>query len=306
MKPKPFTLTFTFALIIAALLMLNLSCSPGNSAPDSTLQDSGQNLQDPEGFADELTDNEDGNASDEENVSAEPEPVRELPYIGIYSGEGSWDLNVEAFKRFFDYYGYQWAEFSREDAETMDLSANFDLIWFPGGFAAEYKNFISDHDNIRQFVENGGMFAGSCAGAYYAADILRWLGEDHQYPLKLFPGKAVGPLAGLVGWGQITNFSLNQDLPFNQGHPSSLPIYYFDGPYFAAYEGEDYTVLARYEVNNEPAVIAGRYGSGKYILFGPHPELGGYSDVSPDFNLDGAEGAQWPWLSEALLWFASW
>ncbi len=306
MRAKSLTINFILALLITALLILSLSCSPENFAADSNLQKLGQNLHDPDNLAEAVSDDEDESTAEDENVSAEPEPVPELPHIGIYSGVGSWDVNVETFKHFFDYYGYQWSEFSQEDAETMDLSSHYDLIWFPGGFAAEYKYLIANHDNIREFVENGGMFAGSCAGAYYASDILRWLGEDQDYPLKLFPGKAVGPLTGLIGWGQVANLSLDNNLPFNNNHPPSLPMYYFDGPYFDSYEGEDYTVLARYEVNNEPAVIAGRYGSGKYILFGPHPEMGGYSDASSDFNIDGAEGAQWPWLSDALLWFAFW
>lgn len=246
------------------------------------------------------------NTSDDDNGSAEPKPVRDLPVIGIYNGKGSWDVNVEAFKRFFDFYQFEWALFDENDAVTMDLTAHFDLIWFPGGFAAEYKNYINDHTNIRDFIEQGGMFAGSCAGAYYAADILRWLGEDHEYPLKLFNGKAVGPLAGQIAWGEISEFNLAEDIPANAEYRSDLPIFYFDGPFFSPYDNEDITVIAYYEVNSEPAVVAGRFGEGTFILFGPHPELGGYSPASPDFNLDGEEGAQWPWLFSVLVWFAEW
>lgn len=230
----------------------------------------------------------------------------QLPRIGLYAGKGSWDVNVETLKHYFDAHDIEWSEFDEQDAVSLDLITYYDIIWFPGGFAAEYKNLIPDHSNIRAFVEAGGAFIGSCAGAYYAGDILRWHGTDHEYPLKLFDGKSVGPLAGQVAWGEIGTFYLEEDHPVNDGFGEVLEIYYFDGPYFEAYDSDSLQVLARYAVNNEPAVIAGRYGSGKYLLFGPHPELGGYTQDSPGFNFEGGEGARWDWLHASLLWFFNW
>jgi len=303
-RPK---LTYLLSCLLILLIALALTACSEPVIPNES--ESTDQITDCSGDDQNRPETEDSghiNTPDGDNGSAEPGPVRDLPVIGIYSGKGSWGVNVEAFKRFFDYYQFEWAEFDENDAVTMDLSARFDLIWFPGGFAAEYKNYITDHTNIREFIEHGGMFAGSCAGAYFAADILRWLGEDHEYPLKLFSGKAVGPLAGQIAWGEIANFDLAEDIPANAEYRSVMPIFYFDGPYFSPYDNEDITVIAFYDVNSEPAIIAGRYGEGSFILFGPHPELGGYSPSSPDFNLDGQEGAQWPWLFSVLAWFAEW
>ncbi len=235
---------------------------------------------------------------------AEPEPVPKLPYIGIYSGPGSWDTNVDAFGRFFDFYGYEWAAFDNNDALSPDFLANFDLLWFPGGGSADYKYNIQDHSAIRSFVENGGMLAGTCAGAYYAAGIMNWFGDEFEYPLGLFKGKAVGPLSGLVGWGEITAIILNEDLEFNSNFSSSVNMYYFDGPYFLPDQPDSVIVLASYEVNEQPAVIAGSYGHGKYLLYGPHPELGGYNETTYDYNINGEQGALWPWLHQSLLWFS--
>ncbi len=236
----------------------------------------------------------------------EPFDEPELPRIGIYTGKGSWYDNVKTLQNFFDRHGIEWSEFDEQDAVSLDLGMHFDIIWFPGGFAAEYKNFIPDHSNIRSFVREGGAFIGSCAGAYYAGDILRWHGTDYEYPLKLFDGRGIGPLAGLIAWGEIDTFNLEADHPVNADFGDSLDMYYFDGPYFDTYNPDSVEVLARYAVNDKPAVIAGRYDNGKYLLLGPHPELGGYSTESPDFNLDGGEGAQWPWLHASLLWFSNW
>ncbi len=236
----------------------------------------------------------------------EPELEVERMKIGVYSGEGSWEVNVRAVSNFLDHHELQWSSFDRMDAETLNLNEYFDLIWFPGGFAAEYKNFIADHENIRSFVENGGAFIGTCAGAYYAADILKWHGSDHEYPLKIYDGRASGPLAGLVAWGDTATVELENKHPANDGFDSSLDMYYFDGPYFEPYNDVSMEILARYDVNDEPAVIAGRYGSGKFLLKGPHPEMGGHSANSQDYDTEGGGGAQWPWLYSSLSWFAAW
>jgi len=227
----------------------------------------------------------------------------ELPRIGLYSGKGSWNDNVEVIGHFLEAYDFTWSGFDEHDAVNLDLEAHFDLLWFPGGFAAEYKNYINDHSKIKAFIDQGGLFIGSCAGAYYASDILRWQGTDYEYPLKLFDGKGIGPLAGLIGWGETGTIVLEEDHPANHNFNLEKEIYYFDGPYFEPYDQEAITVLARYEINNQPAVIAGDSGQGKFLLLGPHPEIGGYSEQAPHFSLDGEEGAQWPWLYQLILWF---
>lgn len=229
-----------------------------------------------------------------------------LPRIGIYAGSGSWDVNVVALQHFLDQYGFEWTLFDEQAIETVDLAEKFEIIWFPGGFSADYKYSITSHANIRSFIENGGSYIGSCAGAYYASDIMCWLGSDYDYPLNLFDGKGIGPLAGLIAWGEIASFSLEEGHPANSGFERSIEMYYFDGPYFEPYNSDTIEVLARYSANQEPAVIAGRFVSGKYLLLGPHPELGGYTPDSPDFSVDGQEGAQWPWLYSMLCWFILW
>ncbi len=230
-----------------------------------------------------------------------------LKRVGIYDGRGSWEISRSAYENFFNHYDIEYGSFDEQDAVSLDLGRHFDVILFPGGFAAEYKNYISDHDNILNFIAEGGSFIGSCAGAYYASDILRWQGSDYQYPLSLFDGKGIGPLSGLIGWGEAATFILEPQHPANDSFSRSLDFYYFDGPYFEPYKDlDDYEVLATYAKNDKPAVIAGRYGKGKYLLLGPHPEIGGYTAESPGFNVEGDDGAKWPWLYSSLLWFFKW
>ncbi len=278
-------------LLLSAFLLFFCACS------DATI---------PETIEPDLVD-ESNDLSQEESAADSYNSEEVLwPRIGIYAGKGSWDVNILAAERLFEHYEVQYELFDEQDVVDGSINQDYDLIWFPGGFAAEYKNLIPNHDNINLFVDQGGIFVGSCAGAYYASSILRWLGTDNPYPLKLFEGKAIGPLSGEIGWGEIATFSLEPRHPVNNEFGSAIDMYYFDGPYFEADDPSSIQILARYAINNEPAVIAGRYGTGKFLLLGPHPELGGYTPESPDFNLDGGEGAQWPWLYAALIWISNW
>ncbi len=298
---------FFFLVLLLFIVLFNLGACA--SMPSDTFSETSKDDLASEGYS-ELNEK----PAEPESGSTEPESVQVLPYIGLYGGTGSWDINVEAFGNFFEHYGYQWSVINEEDLQGADLAELYDLIWFPGGFAAEYKYAAINHDSLVQFVNDGGMFIGSCAGAYYASAILSWYGDDFSYPLQLFPGKAVGPLSGQIGWGEIAELDLSEEFQFNSSFLAPLPVYYFDGPYFEPFEDnhsenelyDEFTVLARYSINNQPAVVAGRNNQGKHLLFGPHPEIGGYSASDPSFNLTGGEGAQWEWLQNLLTWFIQW
>jgi glutamine amidotransferase-like uncharacterized protein len=267
-----------------------------------------------------LNDNfeDDPQLSEPDNAALPNEPDVEEPLItnpseqiktikvAIYNGVGSWDLNIKALENFFSFYGIKYQLIDENDITSDLLKEHFDLIWIPGGFAAEYKYFISDHGPLRDFVTSGGLFVGSCAGAYYAADTLRWLGEDLDYPLAIFNGISIGPLVNEINWGEEANIFLNQEYALNESYPDNMLFYYFDGPYFIFDDESEIAVLARYAINNEPAVITGHYGDGKYLLLGPHPEIGGYSEEYEDYDIYGGNNAQWSWLFSLLSWYIYW
>jgi glutamine amidotransferase-like uncharacterized protein len=306
-------------ILIAALLIIT-GCS-GNLAEKSLIDSKSSSVSSSKSLSSSesgpgsgadtsksLSGNE--NSSDESSSQASsPVSSEFLPgsiNIGLYSGKGSWDINVKAFRRFFEKSGYKWEEFDQKDLTVEDYLSRFDLIWFPGGFSAEYRANISvqGRGNIQNYAKNGGAIAGSCAGAYYMSDIMVWHGKSSSYPVKIFEGKAIGPLAGKVSWGGISQLKINESV-FGKEFPDTLPVYYYDGPYFVPNDAVQVEVLARYAINNEAAVISGNYGKGKFLLFGPHPELGGNYSSSKGINVDGGEGAQWDWLNKSLQWFIS-
>jgi glutamine amidotransferase-like uncharacterized protein len=300
MLKSSFLKTNPFMIILILLLFLLPSCILSTST--ETHQD--QEVAD----LDKLEEEKPAPEADISEVPADliPDDALSSVNFGIYNGVGSWDVNVEALENLFKANNLSYALFDEYDIMSDYFLNQFDLIWFPGGFAAEYRYYIDNHQSIRDFVADGGSFIGSCAGAYYAADLLRWMGEDFDYPLKLFNGAAVGPLVNEINWGEEAEIFLNPALAANDGYVQVLPVYYFDGPYFDANDESEITVISHYVINNQPAIIAGRYGQGKYLLFGPHPELGGYNDQLAGHDTTGNNNAQWPWLFRILGWFRLW
>ena len=57
--------------------------------------------------------------------------------------------------------------------------------------------------------------------------------------------------------------------------PYTEDMLYYGGPYFTSDTGSQVEILGTYNYNGQPAIVAFNYGSGKVVLSGPHPEIGG-------------------------------
>ena len=124
-------------------------------------------------------------------------------------------------------------------------------------------------------------------------------GGASGYSLDLFPGIGTGPINNIAGfynpyegWA-MTPFSFQNSTVLScfkgstgvTSFPFSEDILYYGGPFFTIDEAEplyelidDYEVLATYDYNDEAAIVAFRYGSGKVVLCGPHPRnRGGFA-----------------------------
>jgi glutamine amidotransferase-like uncharacterized protein len=56
------------------------------------------------------------------------------------------------------------------------------------------------------------------------------------------------------------------------GIQESFQILYYNGPFFKPNPGAQVDVIGRYQIGNEPALVATEYGQGRVFLTGPHPE----------------------------------
>ncbi len=231
------------------------------------------------------------------------------PQVAIYTGPGVWDEGVIALENFLDFKGLDWEEVNAWDVNRKDLSALYDAIIIPGGWAVSYKRYISDSgiQHIKELVNNGGAYIGICAGAYYAADKVAWEGRTYDYPLDLFNGTAYGSLDSIIPWDGYTMTILNMNLDdsINIYEPATEDMLFFGGPALYPNEGENVDVVARWAAhNNDPAIVKFNYNQGRVLLLGPHPEIEEDSDRDGTDFADEFEdnGSDWPFLWAAMDW----
>jgi glutamine amidotransferase-like uncharacterized protein len=192
----------------------------------------------------------------------------------------------------------------------------YDLVAVPGGWAYDYYLDLgaAGINQIRSFVENGGAYFGVCAGAFFACEETVWTEdgetESINYGLSLLNGSGIGPIVGIADWPGfvITEITVNVSLEEYglSGELDSLSVMYYGGPYFAMDGSQTVTVLARYEYNDEPAMVAFEYGLGRVFLSGPHPdwEEDSFRDGATwDNTLDDPD-SEWDLMLKISLWLA--
>jgi biotin--protein ligase len=189
--------------------------------------------------------------------------------IAIYEGEGALLLGLRGL-----------------DAEYLSREALLYTAWesrvshfvLPGGRDRPYHAAFLGEGNrrIRTFVENGGIFVGICAGAYYGCSAVEFekglaLEVCETRELSFFPGKAVGPAYGKGIFAYDSEQGARAArLTEEQGE---FTAYYNGG---CTFEG-DFTgvkILARFAdlPGQPPAVIECSIGKGKAVLSGVHLE----------------------------------
>ncbi len=168
------------------------------------------------------------------------------------------------------------------NAPGGDLS-RYSAMVLPGGFAYPgYTHLITEEakGRIRQFVADGGVYMGICAGAFFASRDIRWhgvpYGPEAGYSLNLFDGTAAGPIAQLADYPEWAPTVLASEGPEH-------PVWYAAGPWL---ESEDPAVktVATYSApglpqQGAPAVVTAPFGDGHVVLWGPHPE--GHPEAAP-------------------------
>lgn len=173
------------------------------------------------------------------------------------------------------------AEIIRNNALNEDVLAFF----MPGGAGTPYRKKleVQGNDKIRRYVQNGGIYYGICAGAYYACrktvfekDVPE-LKIINECGLNLVEGEAIGTLhkeLGIRPYAKNAASTAVVELVWrdNEKHLA----HYHGGPYFELENQSENDVLAVYNLEAKlPAIIGRRYGKGKVILSGVHFEDSG-------------------------------
>ncbi len=203
----------------------------------------------------------------------------------IYAGEGTSEFCVQAlYKQLQNTQGLKAAVklvdhlYLREKPWQEECL----LLAIPGGRGAVYYQYLdkSTNQKIKHYVENGGLYLGICAGAYYASRYTEFaLGHSLevtcQGELGFYPGYAVGPVQGLdvfsyEGHQGASTAVLNSNLTGD-----NLAVYYQGGCYFSDTQDHICDVLAWYQECGQAAAIQTAVGQGRALLIGTHVEVDG-------------------------------
>lgn len=161
--------------------------------------------------------------------------------------------------------------------------AEYAVLIVPGGADLPYCERLNGAGNraIRRFVENGGLYVGICAGAYYGCREIAFTGAEYQVfgarELGFFPGLAKGSLPTLTGghlYDETVKSKAIVHLTFTEG--KSADFYYHGGCCFEPTSAQNdaifYEPLAYYS-DGSLALVGGKIGQGNYVLSGVHFEL---------------------------------
>ena len=228
--------------------------------------------------------------------------------IAIYSGEGAYFRSIKAATEMFHWMGAYASRITPEEIIAGKLD-HFDILYMTGGWAVPYNRDLRNEGiaKIRNFVEQGGGFIGVCAGAFFAADFIYWENKRYEYLLNLFPGSAQGPISEIAPWPRFKLCRINLSKtphPITIGEPASLESLYYGGPWFDIPPGFKGDVIAYYDFNNLPVMLAYEYGQGRVFLTGVHTEFeeGDERDnVRWDNDLHDPE-SEWPLMFNVVRW----
>lgn len=211
--------------------------------------------------------------------------------ILIYNDIGTADItNLQnSLKRYFEPDGVS-IQLTTADAIIRHnaLTRNVLAFFMPGGRATPYMEKLKTLGNhkIAEYVLNGGIYFGICAGAYYASrevsfeQNIKELAVIQQCGLNLIDAKAIGTLYKELNISPYTSdfssFAVARVrwLEDNESHVAG----YHGGPYFAPLPQSRMKILAEYDLGTVklPAVVIEKHGAGAAIVSGLHIEDSGY------------------------------
>jgi glutamine amidotransferase-like uncharacterized protein len=162
-----------------------------------------------------------------------------------------------------------------------------EVLIFPGGNAKEYVRLLQGKgvENIREFVADGGIYQGTCAGKTFASDIFychnkktdEKITHNSRYNETIGatfitlaePDQYLTPEQISKGVQVIVGYKID-------GEERRVQVYYNKGAYIK--DGEGLEEKARYKdiYPEEVAVAEVDFGNGKVIVSGVHPEMDVY------------------------------
>lgn len=225
------------------------------------------------------------------------------PKIGIFAGDGtshSWLWYVDLFDRM----GFHDLSFLEESSVQEGGLEGLDVLAVSGGdtFAIAAALGATGAKRIQAFIEKGGLYLGSCAGAYLAMNssipplnLFNFAAVKITNLSKLLPKCRQMTYKFSTAYGccyvfhpvrEAVGLRINGSLPFGAAGSLSAPLYGGPGMFVSdkdqvlAYY-ENFTkktvflvdaALARETLIGKAAAVHVPFGNGCLYLFGPHFE----------------------------------
>lgn len=223
--------------------------------------------------------------------------------VALYAGGGTFEACVIASQNMFEWMGYEVLLVDEEYINAGDFEGVGVLV-FPGGFY-EQGFAPSAVENVQNFIADGGVYIGTCGGAYIAGQRIIWLGNESDGIFNLFPGTAEGPVDDIYEYPTYGMCRVNfSDHAITQGLGDSCWIMYYWGPMFTSFDPADVDTIGTYDDNGDVAMVAFEYGEGRVFLTGPHPEWEEDSDRDgiDEFDDFDDQGSDWDLMREVVEW----
>lgn len=174
------------------------------------------------------------------------------------------------------------------------------ILVMPGGADLPYCQKLNGLGNaiIREFISKGNIYIGICAGGYYGARDIEFIGRSYENgnsekyeingprELAFFSGTAIGSIAKLTNGRLYDETATSKALvTLDYENAEQDKVYYHGGAYFVGDKDVEFKVVATYS-DGKNAVVSGNFGKGKYLLSGVHFEL--CADVYESYAVESA------------------
>ncbi len=229
--------------------------------------------------------------------------------IALYSNLGTGDGCVLSTTKMFEWMDYEVTLINADSINNYPIK-QYNLICFPGGNMYQYSQDISSEgmSKIRSFINEGGSYIGICGGSYFAGKKVFWQGNLlPMNSLELFQGTVQGPVDEIAPYPDCVMCKVNivnNSHPITQSEPDSAWIQYCYCPIFIPDENTKVDILGRYEIGNQPAILAFEYGNGRVFMIGTHPEFEEDSerDGFPVSDEMDDKGSDWDLMKKVVGW----
>lgn len=198
-------------------------------------------------------------------------------FVRIYAGDGVARDSLEDFQMALG--EYNTSEISAEELRSTEWMNTCKLLVLPGGRDLPYCKDLHGKavENIQAFLNNGGAFIATCAGAYFASSHVEFAkGTEIEVigdrELSIFSGTSIGPYFKDFNYQKDTERWLRLKCCDN----ASREVFYHGGGYFETSALQsNATIIGSYKEGKAAMIKVDHQNNGVSLLSHVHFETEG-------------------------------